>query len=75
LAWIAHVKNHSLFLVDGDASGTLPSAESKAKRRVNYVRGPQPTKCRAPKDVRIVERMWSPAGVDGERKGPRRILD
>ncbi|RQR34839.1 H-NS family nucleoid-associated regulatory protein [Burkholderia sp. Bp9142] len=48
-AWIAHVKNRSRFLVDGNASSSSVPTESKAKRRGNYVRGEQPAKYRDPK--------------------------
>ncbi|WP_206950592.1 H-NS histone family protein [Trinickia acidisoli] len=48
-AWIAQVKNRARFLVDGTASDSSTSASTKAKRRGNYITGPQPAKYRDPK--------------------------
>jgi DNA-binding protein H-NS len=48
-AWIASAKNRDRFLVDGIAATASTSTGSKAKRRDNYPRGPQPAKYRNPK--------------------------
>ncbi|MBN3748535.1 H-NS histone family protein [Burkholderia sp. Se-20373] len=47
-AWIANAKNRDRFLVERDAVNSSAPAESKAKKRGNYVRGPQPAKYRDP---------------------------
>ncbi|QHP90707.1 H-NS histone family protein [Burkholderia glumae] len=48
-SWIANAKNRDRFLVDGNAVSTSASAGDNAKRKGNYVRGPQPSKYRDPK--------------------------
>lgn len=47
-AWIAHAKNRSKFLVDGQASSAPAAASEETKRKGAYVRGPQPAKYRDP---------------------------
>lgn len=48
-SWIAQAKNRDKFLVDGNASAASAPAGSEAKRKGDYVRGPQPAKYRDPK--------------------------
>ncbi|PMS15259.1 histidine biosynthesis protein [Trinickia dabaoshanensis] len=47
-AWIANAKNRIKFLVDGEAPSVSVAASSDAKRKGDYVRGPQPAKYRDP---------------------------
>ncbi|PMS31268.1 H-NS family nucleoid-associated regulatory protein [Trinickia symbiotica] len=47
-SWIAHAKNRTRFLVDGNPSDVSTTGGNVEKKRGNYIRGQQPAKYRDP---------------------------
>jgi DNA-binding protein H-NS len=75
-AWIVQVKNRDRFLIDGEPMRSAAPAKSAAKRRGNYVKGPQPAKYRHPS----TGETWSgrgraPAWLAGAKDRTRFLIE